>query len=57
MDGLLVGRPGRAGHPANTEILASIQSKLSATQQTVAKFISDIKPEPSAAQVAPNVQV
>jgi multiple sugar transport system substrate-binding protein len=33
------------GIPANTEIAAAIQPKLSKVQQTVAKFIKDIEPE------------
>ena len=33
------------GIPANTEISAAIQPKLSKVQQTVAKFIADIEPE------------
>ena len=33
------------GIPANTEILAEVKPKLSPAQQTVAKFITDIKPE------------
>ena len=33
------------GIPANTEILAAVKPKLSPAQQTVAKFITDIKPE------------
>ena len=33
------------GIPANTEMLALVQPKLSKAQQTVAKFITDIKPE------------
>jgi multiple sugar transport system substrate-binding protein len=33
------------GIPANTEIAALIKPKLSKVQQTVAKFIADIKPE------------
>jgi multiple sugar transport system substrate-binding protein len=33
------------GIPPNTEILEYVQPKLSAAQQTVAKFIIDIKPE------------
>jgi len=33
------------GIPANTEIAAAIQPKLSKIQQTVAKFIADIEPE------------
>lgn len=41
------------GVPANTEILAAITPKLSSTQQKVAKFIADIKPELANTPVAP----
>ncbi len=41
------------GIPANTEIAASIQSKLSKPQQGVATFINDIKPEISGTPQAP----
>jgi multiple sugar transport system substrate-binding protein len=33
------------GIPANTELLAHVKPKLSPAQQTVAKFITEIKPE------------
>ena len=33
------------GIPPNTEILAGVKPKLSPAQQTVAKYIADIKPE------------
>ena len=41
------------GIPANTEILAAITPKLSPAQQTVAKFITDIKPELGPTPIAP----
>lgn len=41
------------GIPANTEILASIEPKLSPVQQKVAKFIADIEPELTTSPVAP----
>jgi multiple sugar transport system substrate-binding protein len=41
------------GIPANTEIAASIQSKLSPAQKSVAKFIADIKPELAETPIAP----
>jgi multiple sugar transport system substrate-binding protein len=40
------------GIPPNTEILEYVQPKLSAAQQTVAKFIIDIKPELAATPIA-----
>jgi len=41
------------GIPANTEILAAITPKLSATQSGVAKYIAEIKPELAATPIAP----
>ena len=41
------------GIPPNTEILAEVKPKLSAAQQTVAKYIEDIKPEVGTTPIAP----
>jgi len=41
------------GVPANSEIQAAIKPKLSKPQQTVAKFIEDIKPELADTPIAP----
>jgi multiple sugar transport system substrate-binding protein len=41
------------GIPANTEILAHVKPKLSPAQQTVAKYITDIKPELGPTPIAP----
>ena len=41
------------GIPANSELQAHVQSKLSPAQQTVSKFITDIKPELAATPIAP----
>jgi multiple sugar transport system substrate-binding protein len=41
------------GIPANTEVSESIKSKLSESQQAVAKFITEIKPEVSGTPQAP----
>ena len=41
------------GIPANTEILAEVKPKLSPAQQTVAKYITDIKPELGPTPIAP----
>jgi multiple sugar transport system substrate-binding protein len=41
------------GIPANTEILAEVKPKLSPAQQTVAKYITDIKPELAPTPIAP----
>ncbi|HEX8509611.1 MAG TPA: ABC transporter substrate-binding protein, partial [Propionibacteriaceae bacterium] len=41
------------GIPANTEVLAAIQPKLSSAQKAVAKFIADIKPELATTPIAP----
>ena len=41
------------GIPANSELQAHIQSKLSPAQQTVAQFIADIKPELGTTPIAP----
>ena len=39
--------------PRNTAILATIKSKLYPTQQAVAKYIEDTKPEVGATPIAP----
>jgi multiple sugar transport system substrate-binding protein len=41
------------GIPPNSEILAGVQSQLSPAQQTVAKYITDIKSEVGATPIAP----
>jgi multiple sugar transport system substrate-binding protein len=41
------------GIPANTEVLAEVKPKLSPAQQTVAKYILDIKPELGPTPIAP----
>ena len=41
------------GIPANGDLQAAIQSKLSPAQQTVAKFITDIEPELATTPIAP----
>jgi multiple sugar transport system substrate-binding protein len=41
------------GIPANTEVLAEVKSKLSPAQQTVAKYLTDIKPELGPTPIAP----
>jgi multiple sugar transport system substrate-binding protein len=41
------------GIPPNTEILAEVKPKLSPAQQTVAKYIEDIKPEVGTTPIAP----
>ena len=41
------------GMPANSEIAAAIKPKLSKAQQTVAKFLADIKPELAETPIAP----
>jgi multiple sugar transport system substrate-binding protein len=41
------------GVPCNTEILAEIKPKLDKTQQTVVKYIEDIKPELANTPIAP----
>ena len=41
------------GIPANSELQTHIQPKLSPAQQTVAKFIADIKPELATTPIAP----
>ena len=41
------------GIPANSELQTHIQPKLSPAQQTVSKFIADIKPELAATPIAP----
>jgi multiple sugar transport system substrate-binding protein len=41
------------GIPANSELQAHIQPKLSPAQQTVSKFIADIKPELASTPIAP----
>jgi multiple sugar transport system substrate-binding protein len=41
------------GIPANTEMLALVEPKLSAPQKQVAKYIADIKPELAATPIAP----
>ena len=41
------------GIPANSELQTHIQPKLSPAQQTVAKFITDIKPELATTPIAP----
>ena len=41
------------GIPPNTEILAEVKPKLSAAQQAVAKYISDIKTEVATTPIAP----
>ena len=41
------------GIPPNSEILAAVTPKLSAAQQVVAKYITDIKPEVANTPIAP----
>jgi len=41
------------GIPPNTEVLAEVKPKLSPAQQTVAKYIEDIKPEVGNTPIAP----
>jgi len=41
------------GIPANTEMLALVEPKVSAPQQAVAKFIADIEPELATTPIAP----
>jgi len=41
------------GIPPNAEVLAAVKSKLSPAQQTVAKYISDIKSEVATTPIAP----
>ena len=41
------------GIPANSELQTHIQPKLSPAQQTVSKFITDIKPELATTPIAP----
>lgn len=41
------------GIPANSDLLTHIQPKLSPAQQTVSKFITEIKPELAATPIAP----
>ena len=41
------------GIPPNAEVLAAVKSKLSPAQQTVAKYISDIKTEVATTPIAP----
>jgi multiple sugar transport system substrate-binding protein len=41
------------GIPANTDVLAHVKSKISPAQQTVAKYITEIKPELGPTPIAP----